>query len=81
MTKVEKLAEYSRNACWFYDSRESLRPRFPDKYVLILGQEVVDSDESFDALAARLEERGPEAAEMAALEFVSKDASSMLLCA
>jgi|GEM_PF-3724073 len=81
MTRVEKLSEYSRNACWLYDNRESLRSEFPDKYVLIVGQRVIDSDDDFDRLEARLQAMGSPNADIGALEFINKDPSCMLLCA
>ena len=81
MTQAERLAEYSRNAQWFYNHRERLRSQHPDKYVAIVNQSIVDSADELEVLAARLEGMGKHVADVASLEFVGKRPSCMLLCA
>lgn len=81
MTQLEKLELYSRNANWFLKNLDRLRSLYPDRYVAVYNQEVIDSDPDEGRLEARLRERGANLLAVSVIEYVSSKQPCMLLCA
>lgn len=50
----EDDGELDRSTDWFERNRSALVKRYPDEYVAIVDDEVVDHDADFDALAMRV---------------------------
>lgn len=81
MTQLERLELYSRNANWFLKNLDRLRSLYPNRYVAVYNQEVIDSDPDEERLEARLRERGANLLAVSVIEYVSSKQPCMLLCA
>lgn len=59
---------------WLDGHREELRQKYPDRYVAVFQESVVDQDTDFRALVSRLRKTIREAnVSLAAIEFLSTD--------
>jgi len=81
MTQAERLELYSRNANWFLENLDRLRSLYPNRYVAIYNQRVIDSDANVETLEARLQKRGADLLAVSVIEYVSSKQPCMLLCA
>jgi len=81
MTQLERLELYSRNANWFFKNLDRLRSLYPDRYVAVYNQAVIDSDSDVERLEARLRKRGANLLAVSVIEYVSSKQPCMLLCA
>jgi len=81
MTQKKKLELYSDNVNWFLKNLDRLRSLYPNRYVAIYGQKVIDSDTDIERLEARLRERSEDLLAVSVIEYVSSKQPCMLLCA
>jgi hypothetical protein len=70
---LERLAEFTRNTHWFLENVESLRTKYPDRYIAVFdcGKRIFEA-QSMPDLIDKVVKQG-ENPETGALEFVTKE--------
>ena len=78
-SKAKKLFEESNSQRrWFEKNYKDILKEYKDKFVAVVGEEIVDCDEDFDALVERVRTRfGKDTTHM--IEYVSEERLSFIL--
>lgn len=72
------LKEFSGNMDWISERQEILRKKFADKYIAVIGRQVIDSDSDLETLLQKLKEKGRNPSEMP-IEFISREPQRLIL--
>jgi len=78
---VNMLEEFRRDTHWLEGHYEELKKSYPEEYVAVYEEKVVDHDPDLDRLMARLEGSYPGKSGKLAIEYVTTRKIEMVLCA
>ena len=81
MTPKEQLERYSSNVRWFLENLDTLRSLYPNRYVAVYGQQVIDSDPNLAQLEARLRKQGADLLAVSVIEYVGAKQPCLLVTA
>jgi hypothetical protein len=72
------LEKFSDDEDWISEKQTTLRKKFADKYIAVVGNRVIDSDSRLDVLLKRLKKRGDDPSQIA-IEFISLEPPRLIL--
>lgn len=75
------LEDFQRDTRWLSQNYDELKETYPEEYVAVYNESVVDHDPDLDSLMARIEERYPGKSKKMAIEYVTTKKIEMVLCA
>lgn len=69
---VEGLKQFEEDTSWLYEHYDRLKLEYPDQFIAVFQQQVVDHDPDLSRLMERLRERYQEEAGRIAVEYISR---------
>lgn len=75
------LQDFQRDTRWLDGNYDELKERFPEEYVAVYREKVVDHDPNLEELLTRLEEKYPGKRGKIAIEYVTQKEVELVLCA
>jgi len=55
---LKELRGFSEDTDWISEKQTMLRKKFADKYIAVVGRQVIDSDSELEALLRKLQKKG-----------------------
>ena len=55
---LQGLREFSEDMDWICEKQATLRKKFTNKYIAVIGRQVIDSDSELETLLRKLKEKG-----------------------
>lgn len=75
------LDDFRKDTAWLEKNYEELKKKYPEEYVAVYQEGVVDHDPDLDRLLQRLEKKYPGKSNRVAVEYVTTKRIEMVLCA
>ncbi len=78
-TLMQQLEGFEKDMDWLNSRYEELKSKYPDEFVAVLRENIVDHDRDLSKLMGRLETRFPEDFPRIAIKFVSTKRVELIL--
>ena len=75
---LKELRVFSEDTDWISEKQTMLRKKFADKYIAVVGRQVIDSDSELETLLRKLQKEGRNPSEIP-IEFISKEPLRLIL--
>lgn len=75
---LKELRGFSEDTDWISEKQTMLRKKFADKYIAVVGRQVIDSDSELETLLRKLQKEGRNPSEIP-IEFISKEPLRLIL--
>lgn len=75
---LKELRVFSEGTDWISEKQTMLRKKFADKYIAVVGRQVIDSDSELETLLRKLQKEGRNPSEIP-IEFISKEPLRLIL--
>lgn len=75
------LDDFRKDTAWLEKNYAELKKKYPEEYVAVYQEGVVDHDPDLDRLLQRLERKYPGESNRVAVEYVTPKRIEMVLCA
>ncbi|MCH7732070.1 MAG: hypothetical protein IIB44_06060 [Candidatus Marinimicrobia bacterium] len=76
---LKEMMEYQSDLDWFIANYDELAVRHPDKYIAILGGEVIENNTSIEGLEKVLQKKYDRHLSHVLVEFIYKEAPNFVL--
>lgn len=73
------LEEFQKDTDWLDKNYDELKKNYPEEYVAVYKEKVVDHDSDLDKLLARLEKKYPENGGKIAIDYVTTEEIELVL--
>jgi len=75
---LKEIRGFSEDTDWISEKQTMLRKKFADKYIAVVGRQVIDSDSELETLLRKLQKEGRNPSEIP-IEFISKEPLRLVL--
>lgn len=76
---IQQMEGFERDMDWLQRHYDNLAGKYPDEYVAVLDEKVVDHDRDLRRLMGRIRLKYPEVQDRVAIEFVSPEEIELIL--
>jgi hypothetical protein len=76
---LEQLEGFEEDMKWLNKNYDRLKKEYPEEYVAVLNQKVVDHGDDLKILVARLEEKYPKESDRIAIKYITTKKVELIL--
>lgn len=79
VSAIEDLKQFEKDMDWIFSHYEKLKLRYPEQYIAVFKNNLIDHDSEMKGLMARLRRKYGEQAASIAVEFITAKKDELIL--